>query len=223
MNKSILVVAAHPDDETLGCGGTLLKHRQSMDKISWLIVTAMTRACGYAENKIMCREKEIEAVTRAYGFSDVFQLGFPAAALDTLSLSSIIQKIREAIIKAKAEVIYLPHAGDLHTDHQITHRAVIASTRSFRTPEVKKILVYETISETEFCVPTKKHNFVPNIFVDVSSLIGKKVAIMRLYKSEIKQSPFPRSSKNIKALATFRGAMAGVRYAESFMLIREFI
>lgn len=223
MAENILAIAAHPDDETLGCGATLIKHRQRKDRISWLIVTAMTRAGGYSEEQIRAGKREIEAVARAYGFFQVFELNFPAAALDTIHFNKIIQKIREVIIKSKAEVIYLPHGGDLHTDHQVTNRAVVASTRSFRTPEVKKILAYETISETEFCMPTKKHFFIPNVFIDVSNFMDKKIAIMRLYKDEIKRFPFPRSSKNIKALATFRGAMMGVRYAESFALIREFI
>ena len=221
--KKVLFIAAHPDDETLGCGGSILKHKALGDEIYWLIVTAMFKSDICSNKRRQSREKEINAVARAYNFSDIFKLELPSTRLDRIPITRIIENIANIIKSTKAEIIYLPHLGDLHTDHQITHKAVIASIKSFRAPSVKKALAYETVSETEFSLPDKKNAFVPNIFVDITPFIDKKIKIMKLYKGEIKPFPFPRSEKNLRALATFRGARMGVRYAEAFMGIEEFI
>ncbi len=223
MPDKILVVAAHPDDETLGCGATLLRHKKEQKKIYWLIVTDIYAADGFAQKKIKSRSKEIDMVSRAYDFSGVFKLRFPSTRLDKVPISQIIKRITQVIKTVKPTIIYLPHEGDSHTDHQITHKAVIASTKSFRAPGIKRILAYETVSETEFATANKKNAFLPNVFVDTALFLDKKIEIMKIYKDEIRRFPFPRSTKNLKALATFRGAMMGTRYAEAFMHIREFI
>jgi LmbE family N-acetylglucosaminyl deacetylase len=221
--RKVLFIAAHPDDETLGCGGSILRHKSQGDKIYWLIVTAMSKSDRFGDERIRLREKEIRAVAKAYNFSHIFKLNLPATRLDRIPLTKIIEKIARIIKKIKAEIVYLPHLGDLHTDHQITHKAILASIKSFRAPSVKKVFAYETVSETEFALPDKKNAFVPNVFVDITPFIDKKIKIMKIYKDEIKRFPFPRSEKNLRALATFRGARMGVRYAEAFMVIEELV
>ena len=215
MNK-VLVVAVHPDDETLGCGGTLLKHKFNGDEIHWLIATEMKDSEGVKQ-----RDNEIDKVGIFYDFDSVNRLGLSTTKVDEYSVNDLITKISFVINKVKPNIIYLPFKSDVHSDHKYIFDAAYSSTKSFRYPFIKKIYMMEPWSETEFSVSTKEDSFVPNVFVDVSEHINKKIELMNIYKSEIGKHPFPRSERNIIALATYRGATANCNYAESFMLIKE--
>jgi LmbE family N-acetylglucosaminyl deacetylase len=138
-------------------------------------------------------------------------------------MSELIEKISKVINDVKPNIIYLPFRGDIHSDHRRIFDASYSCTKSFRYPFVKKIYMLETISETEFAPSTKEDSFIPNIFVDISKYMEEKVRIMSIYKNEIGQHPFPRSEKNVRALANFRGATSGCDYAESFVLLKEII
>ncbi len=216
MNK-VLVVAVHPDDETLGCGGTLLKHKSQGDNIHWLICTTMDKDDEYFEK----RENEIDIVSQMYDFDSVHRLHFIAKHLDEYSYSELIQRISDVFFEIRPNIIYLPFKGDIHTDHKKVFDATISCTKSFRAPFVKKLFMMETISETDFSIGLKDSVFSPNAYFDISRYLEKKIEIMRVYQSELSEHPFPRSEKNIRALATFRGAMCGCEYAESFMILRE--
>ena len=136
-------------------------------------------------------------------------------------ISLIIQKISEAVLEIQPEVIYLQNRSDVHTDHQIIFKAVYACTKNFRYPFIKKILMYETLSETEFAPALRENAFIPNFFVDISDYFEEKIDIMKIYKSEVMDDPFPRSLSSIEALARFRGSRIGVKYAEAFQLLLE--
>ncbi|MGB5920476.1 PIG-L deacetylase family protein [Arcobacter sp.] len=217
MKNKILMVAVHPDDETLGCGGTLLKHKKNGDEIHWLICTTIEKSHKYYEK----REKEIEEVTEQYCFDSVHNLRLKTMQLDEYSMSELIGQISKVINEVKPTIIYLPFKGDVHSDHRKIFEASYSCTKSFRYPFVKKIYMIETLSETEFAPSTKEDSFIPNVFVDISEQMDKKLEIMKIFESEIEEHPFPRSIKNIKALATLRGATAGCEYAESFVLLKE--
>lgn len=219
--NNVLIIAVHPDDETLGCGGTILKHKKNGDKVYWLIVTGMKKEDGFSEKEILRREREIEIVAKTYKFDEIFKLELSTTKLDTVPMNVIIESISEVFNKIRPDIIYFPFIGDVHSDHRIIVEAVNSCMKTFRYPFIKKILMMEVLSETEFAPSLKEFAFTPNYFVDISDFIEKKIEIMRFYKSEIKSSPFPRSINNIKALATLRGAMAGCEYAESFILIKE--
>jgi len=219
MKDKILVVAVHPDDETLGCGGTLLKHKADDNKIHWLICTTLNKNDNYYQN----REQEINRVSKLYNFDSVQNLQFETTKMDQYNMNEIIEKISKVINKIKPNIIYLPFKEDVHTDHKKVFEASYSCTKSFRYPFIKKIYMMETLSETEFAPSIQKDSFVPNTFVDIAKHIDKKVKIMNIYKSEINKHPFPRANKNIKALATFRGATCGFKYAESFMLLKEIL
>lgn len=221
--SKVLVVAVHPDDETLGCGGTLLKHKKNGDEINWLIVTEMKVDQGFLQKRIDIREKEIDFVSKKYGFQNTINLKLPTTFLDKISPGTIVNRISKVIREIKPEIIYLPFMGDVHSDHRIIFEAVYSCTKRFRYPYIEKILMMETISETEFSSGIREEAFSPNYFVNITGFIDKKIEIMKLYKGEIKHHPFPRSVKNIKALATFRGATSGCKYAESFMLLKEIV
>jgi LmbE family N-acetylglucosaminyl deacetylase len=217
----VLVLAVHPDDETLGCGGTLLKHKFNKDEIHWLIVTDIKKSEGFSQSAIEKRKIEINKVNQVFNFDSVTNLGLSTAKLDEYSMSSLIEKISSVINKIKPNIIYLPFKSDIHTDHKAVFNAAYSCTKTFRYPFIKKIYMMETLSETEFSLSTKDESFIPNMFVDISDFINKKIEVMKFYEGELGDHPFPRSIKNIKALATFRGATAGCDYAESFVLIKE--
>lgn len=217
MKNKVLIIAVHPDDETLGCGGTLLKHKANGDEVYWLICTTINENHSYYEQ----REKELRRVSDAYGFEGVHNLRLKTMQVDEYSMSELIGAISEVISEVKPNIIYLPFKGDVHSDHRKIFEASYSCTKSFRHPFVKKTYMIETLSETEFAPSTKEDSFIPNVFVDISEHIEKKIEIMKIFESEIAPHPFPRSERNLRALATFRGATAGCDYAESFMLLKE--
>lgn len=219
--KNIVVLAPHPDDETLGCGGTLLKHKSEGDSVSWIITTSMKKELGYTEERMFERDFEIKKVSDFYGFDRVIQLGFATTLLDEVPTGDIVGSVKKALDEIKPEVIYLPFPGDAHSDHKRVFGAGIACAKWFRLKSAKRVLVYETISETEFGIHPEERPFQPNVFVDISPFIEKKIKIMSFYKGEMGVPPFPRSAENIKALATFRGGMSGCLAAEAFMLLKE--
>lgn len=218
MNK-VLVIAVHPDDETLGCGGTLLKYKSNGDEIHWLIATEIKESEGFAKETIEKRKKEIEKVALSYGFNSVYRLGLSTMRVDEYSMSELIGKISEVINKVQPNIIYLPFKSDIHSDHRKIFKAAYSCTKSFRYPFIKKIYMMETLSETEFALSTQEDSFIPNVFVDISQVFEKKLEIIRIFESELGNHPFPRSIRNIKALATYRGAFAGVNYAEAFQIV----
>ena len=220
MNK-VLVVAVHPDDETLGCGGTLLKHKDNGDEIHWLIATDIRESEGYDNQTVKTREDEIIKVERLFDFNSVNRLGLPTTKIDEYSMGELISKISSVFNKVKPNIIYLPFKGDVHSDHKYIFDAAYSCSKSFRYPFIKKIYMMEVLSETEFSVSTKEDSFIPNVFVDISSYMDRKIEAMEIYESEMDIHPFPRSERNIRALATYRGATSNCNYAESFKLLKE--
>ncbi len=221
MNKTVLVVAPHPDDETLGCGATMLKHIAQGDQVHWLIMTQMSESLGYSAEQIETRQNEIELVAKMYGVSGVHQLPFEPAKLDQLSMSDIVSTLYPKVQEIKPEIIYLPYRADVHNDHQITFDAVAACSKSFRAPFVQRILAYETLSETDFNIKPDDSGFKPNVWMDATAYIEKKLSIVSVYQSELAAFPFPRSIEAIEALAKVRGSQSGVLSAEAFMLLKE--
>ena len=218
--KKIVVISAHPDDEILGAGGTLLKHSANGDELYWIIITKISVKIGYSENIVKRRNEEIKLIKKEVGFVDVYNLNFNASELSSSNLNDIISNVSKIFKKINPEVIYCVNRSDAHSDHRITFDAVMACTKSFRYPSIKKVLLYECISETEFAPAIPEKFFQPNYFVDISNFIEKKIELMNIYESEVSDHPFPRSSENIRSLSIFRGASVGVRNAEAFQLIK---
>jgi N-acetylglucosamine malate deacetylase 1 len=219
--KNVLVVAPHPDDETLGCGGTLLKHKEANDRIHWLIVTGMTDQTVFSPDRIKSRQNEIKKVADRYGFSEVISLDLPTTKLDTIPMSDIVSLIGDSFQRIRPEIVYLPYRGDVHTDHKVVFDATVACTKWFRYPYVKKVLVYETLSETDFGLTPYTGSFRPNVFINIEKYLDRKIEIMKIFATEMGQFPFPRSEEAIRALAHVRGAASGCKAAEAFMLLRE--
>ncbi len=217
----VLVIAPHPDDETLGCGGTLLKHIAAGDQVSWLIVTRGHEP-QWSKDILENKETEISAVKAAYKFEKLYRLDYPTTRMDSLANDEVIAGFHSVIDEAKPTCIYLNHSGDVHTDHRIIFDCVISAIKPFNTSRhgVKRLLSYETPSSTD-AAPPNFPNFQPNVFTDITTFIERKLEIMSIYSSEIQSYPLPRSLDSLKALARYRGATIGVEYAESFMLVRE--
>ncbi len=215
-----LVVSPHPDDEVLGVGGKLLRRKAEGVSIAWLIVTGITEAGGWEKKKIESRKNEIIRIKEYFDFDVVCDLQLPSAKLDAVPIGDIIQKLSEFVKSYRPEEIFIPHAGDVHTDHTIVFNASTSATKSFRHPFINKILSYETMSETNFSLDFSK-SFQPNVFVDISGFLDKKIEAMQIYSSEMGRFPFPRSKEAIEALAKVRGAMSGFHAAEAFQLLKS--
>lgn len=217
MKNKVLVIAVHPDDETLGAGGTLLKHKKNGDEIHWLICSTLDENHHYYQK----REEEIQEVLDRYQFDSVHNLRLETTKIDQYTMSELVEKISTIFNKIEPNVVYLPFKSDAHSDHRKIFEASFACIKSFRSPFIKKVYMMETLSETEFSPSTKEDSFIPNVFVDISNEIEKKIEIIKIFESELFEHPFPRSEENIRALACFRGATAGCKAAESFMLLKE--
>ncbi|MCD4731539.1 MAG: N-acetylglucosaminylphosphatidylinositol deacetylase, partial [Bacteroidales bacterium] len=149
------------------------------------------------------------------------QLDFLTTEMDQYSISEIISSISNVIKELKPEILYFHHFADIHSDHKIAFEAIYACTKNFRYPFIKRILLFETLSETEFAPAIRNNAFVPNVFNDITPFMDKKLEIMKLFTTEQMEEPYPRSISSIKALGRYRGSTIGVEYAEAFVLIKE--
>lgn len=154
------------------------------------------------------------------GFGAVFNLRLPPARLDELPMSDLIGHFSTAFKSFQPEEVFVPHRGDVHTDHRLVFDAAAACAKWFRYPSVRRVLAYETLSETEFGLD-QNSGFRPNCFIDISAHVEGKLQVVSLYRSELGPFPFPRSVEAVRALATFRGAMSGFTAAEAFQVLRE--
>jgi LmbE family N-acetylglucosaminyl deacetylase len=219
----ILVVASHPDDEVLGCGGTVAKLSKH-DAVYTLLLGRGIASRDILESEKIKRLKKIKneskRANKILGAKKIFFEDFPDNRFDTVPLLSIIKSIEKVMQETKPDVIFTHHHGDLNIDHQITNKAVLTAARPVGDYSVKKILAFEVLSSTEWHAKNRREIFSPNTYVDISKTIGKKLSAMRCYKSEIRPYPHPRSLEGIKILAKKRGLEVGLRYAEAFYLAR---
>lgn len=220
MITKTLVVAPHPDDEVLGVGGTLLRRKAEGAKVAWLIVTAISVESGWSEEKVKQRADEVKRVTELFGFDEVFTLNLPTTQLDRVPMCDLVAGISNVFRSFEPEEVFVPHPSDVHTDHRMVFDAVASCTKWFRYPFIKRVLAYETLSETDFGLGTVQ-GFRPNVFVDIEPFVEGKLWAMDIYASELGTFPFPRSHEAIRALAALRGAASGFMAAEAFELLRE--
>jgi LmbE family N-acetylglucosaminyl deacetylase len=221
--RKILFVAPHADDETLGCGGTILKYADSGYEVHWLLVTGMSEDTGFSNKQIAIRKEEIDKVKSLYNFNSVHQLGFPPAALETISKGSLIGAISAVVTDIQPDEVFTVYRNDAHSDHEIVYDAVMSATKSFRYPFIKRVLAYETISETDFGMKPEDGGFRPNVFINIEKYLDKKLDILEVFESEVGEFPFPRSRKALESLAYVRGAQSNTKAAEAFVLIKEII
>ena len=140
--SKVIIISAHPDDETLGAGGTILKHKKNCDEVHWLIVTDVLESEGFSNERVLSRKQEIENVTKLYSFNNVYNLGYPTMKLNDTILFELVNKISLIFQELEPETIYVMNRSDAHSDHRIVFDAVMSCTKSFRYPYVKKVLIY---------------------------------------------------------------------------------
>ena len=213
----ILVIAPHPDDEVLGCGGTIAKHSENGDDV-YLIIATKAYTPDWTEEFIKNREREIKESNKILGIKKTYFLNYPTVKLDTIPQKELNESIAKIVNKIKPDIVYIPFKGDLNKDHRLLFEASLVALRPIHH-KVKKILSYEILSETEWGQEIEV--FKPNVYVDITKTFNKKIEAMKAYGSELREFPHPRSLKAIEALAIKRGSEIGVKYAESFYLIRE--
>lgn len=214
----VLVVSPHPDDETLGAGGTILKLIDEGNDVYWLNITAMLNERKFSKESIERRELQLKDIEDFYGFTGSYHLKFPSTELEMIDSSEAIEIIGNIVKEIKPDMMILPDYNDAHSDHAKVFEWCYACTKAFRFPFVKKIITMEIVSETDFGRPNNP--FVPNYYVDITGYVEKKIQAMQIYDTELGEPPFPRSEENIRALAVVRGATAGVRFAEAFRIIK---
>ena len=210
-NKVVCVISVHPDDETLGCGGTILRHITKGDSVYCVFVTGGNSG----------QSKLIDTVSGIYGFTKVFELKFPELELENIPLNDIIPKVSSVFNEICPNILYIPNRSDVHSDHRQAFNAVLACTKTFRYPSVEKVLMMEVISETDFALALPESGFVPNYFVNITNEFEKKLHILGLYGQELLPYPQSRNISAMTALNRYRGSQCGCEYAESFMLIKS--
>lgn len=223
---TILIVAAHPDDEVLGCGGTIARLAQQKNDVHILILgegitsryAAASKTSASETENLHAQSREVAALL---GAKSVTIHGFSDNRFDTVALLEITKVIEAKVEELKPEVIYTQHGGDLNIDHERTFRAVLTATRPMAGSPVRSLLAYEVPSSTEWAFGKFSPAFRPNVFVDISDTLEKKIAACSLYAEEMRAFPHPRSPEAIMAHARYWGSNAGLKAAEAFELIRE--
>jgi LmbE family N-acetylglucosaminyl deacetylase len=219
MSKKVIVIAPHPDDEILGVGGTIARFSDEGVEVYIVIITK-----GYPplfdEESINIGRKEALEAHKFLNVKETFFLSFPAANLDSIPSREINDKLIDIFKDIKPDIIFIPFNGDIHIDHQRIFLSALVAARPNNSEFPSFIYAYETLSETNWNAPYITPNFVPNVFIDISQYLDKKIEAFKKYKSQVKEFPHERSIESLKMLAMLRGSTVGCYAAEAFVLVR---
>ncbi len=224
MPRQVLAIAAHPDDEVFGVGGTMACHVRQGDRVSVLILTdGVTARHDVIEPQKMAARKACSAL----GVQDVRFADLPDQRLDDLPLLDVIKPISELVEELRPHVVYTHHRGDANQDHRVIFAATLVAVRPFDGNPVERVLSYEVASSTEWGPPFTEWAFQPNVYVDISVTLDAKLQAIEAYRetfqSEIKPYPHPRSPEAVGVYAQHRGITVGMQAAEAFVLVRELV
>jgi LmbE family N-acetylglucosaminyl deacetylase len=226
MQHNVLVIAAHPDDEVLGCGGTIARHAAEGDRVAIAIVgegitSRYTQRSSADRTLVEALHARSRQVAGHLGAAEVFLLGLPDNRFDSIPLLDVIKVVEDLIRKLRPNVIYTHHPGDLNIDHVVLHRAVLTATRPTGGCPVKDVYAFEVPSSTEWAFGQTEPVFRPNVFVEIADKLQTKIDAMQLYESEARLFPHPRSPEALQAIARRWGSVAGLQAAEAFALVRS--
>lgn len=226
---NVLVFAPHPDDEVLGCGGTIARNIAEGHDIYVCVVTSGHPPIYERDYKIAqengwphIQYPDIMKAHKLLGIKDTFFLQYPTVMLETVPRYELNGKINELIQKIKPEVVFIPHFGDMQRDHTLVSESVMVAVRPKYEGTVRYVYSYETLSETEWNIPHATNAFIPNTYVNIEPYLEKKKEAMRCFTTQLCDFPNPRSIEAVEALAKLRGSTMGVKAAEAFSLIREY-
>lgn len=223
---NILVVAAHPDDEVLGCGGTIARLAKKGNDVYVAIlgegITSRYEQREQADQSLVAtlREKS-KHVAECLGAKQLFTFNLPDNRFDTVPLLDIIKLIEDLITRTQPRIIYTQHGGDLNIDHSIVFRATLTAARPVSGCSVKTIYAYEVPSSTEWAFGKVNPSFQPNVFMDIQETLELKLKAMSLYEGELREFPHPRSPEALRAIACCWGSVSGCQAAEAFEMIRD--
>ena len=224
--KNILIVAAHPDDEVLGCGGTMARLANEGNNVYSLMlgegVTSrdQKRDPGKRNRELEELKKQLKKANKLLGVKKCFVFDFPDNRFDTVALLDIIKTVEKVKKEVKPDKVFTHHHGDLNIDHRITLEAVMTAFRSVKGEKARELYSFEIPSSTEWNTPSPATYFMPNYFVDISGQLQQKKEAMKQYRTELKKYPHPRSLKAIEISARNRGIQTGLEAAEAFEVIR---
>jgi LmbE family N-acetylglucosaminyl deacetylase len=222
MSQKILIIAAHPDDEVLGCGGTIAAQTSQGNSVQVMFLAdGVSSRGGKASTELQRRHHAAHTAAELLGIESVSFADFPDNQLDTVPLLRVVQRIEDRITQYQPDTILTHHAGDVNIDHQRVHQAVITACRPQPGYPVKTLLFFEVPSSTEWQPPGSAAAFLPNWFIDISDTLERKLEALAAYGEELRDFPHPRSVEAVEALARWRGATVGVRAAEAFVLGRR--
>lgn len=227
MTESVVVVVAHPDDEVLGCGGTIARHAEMGDNVNVIIAAegAMARyestVSKDAIHKVEALKRSAQMAAEILGARDVRFFGFPDNQMDTLSELTIVRMVEKEINDCGASIVYCHHSDDVNVDHRMLHRAVVTACRPFPGQTVRRLLSCEVMSSTEWQPGSAGRLFVPSWYVDITRQLGKKLKALEAYSQEMRGWPHARSVKAVEHLARVRGSQVGIDAAEAFCLLRQ--
>jgi LmbE family N-acetylglucosaminyl deacetylase len=219
----VAVIVAHPDDEVLGCGGTIRRHILAGDEV-WVVILAdgeTSREGASGDKAVVERETAAQAAANILGVQHLAVHRFADNRLDAGPLLDVIKVVEQHIREISPDTVYTHHAGDLNIDHRRTHEATLTACRPQLNHPVARLLAFETPSSTEWQQPSGALSFSPNWFVDISSTLESKMLALKAYSQEMRPWPHPRSYQGVEHLAGWRGATVGCDAAEAFMLVRE--
>lgn len=219
---NILVIVAHPDDEVLGCGGTIARHSNNGDKVHVIYMTNGVSSRNSSTKEIQNRQNAAQNAANILGVLSIKFLDFPDNKMDSVPLLDIVQSIEVVTRDLDPKVIYTHHYGDLNIDHQITNRAVMTAFRPIPGASTHSIYTFEVVSSTDW-VFIERDSFNPNYFVEITNYMDVKVSALNSYDMELRQIPHTRSHSHIDALAKFRGNTVGVEMAEAFTISRKIL
>jgi len=223
---NILIIAAHPDDEVLGCGGTIARYTAEGASLSILILAnGLTSRAGFDSSQeaelVRVHHDRARCAGKILGAKEVNFAGFPDQKLDTLPLLEITQNIEREIERVRPEFVFTHHGGDLNMDHVITFRATMTAVRPTAGKSIKALYAYEVPSSTEWAFKQFSPVFEPNVFMDIEESLGKKIQAMQIYESETREFPHPRSPEILRSAARRWGSHVGMAAAEAFVCVWE--
>ncbi|MFL6353873.1 MAG: PIG-L deacetylase family protein [Bryobacteraceae bacterium] len=219
---NVTVIAPHPDDEILGCGGTIAAHCAAGDQVTVVLLTRGNPAI-FPPDLIARTRQEFEQVHRMLGVREQILLDFLAPGLEEVPTYEVADQLRQIFQKTRPQIVYTPFGGDLHSDHKVAYMATLVATRPIGGFPVARVLCYETLSETEWGDVLTQNPFIPNVFHDIQGHLEKKLEAMACYKSQLRDAPHPRNLEVVRMLAGVRGAVCGLHAAEAFCLVREIV
>lgn len=227
MGHKILVVAAHPDDEILGVGGTIMRHVAEGDCVHVMILAEGITSRGTKRDIVQDKmelsrlHESSRKVAEYMGVGKLTLCGFPDNRMDGVELLDVVKSIEKEMNEFRPDTVYTHHSGDVNVDHQTVHRAVITACRPLPGATVRQILFFETLSSTEWQMPMQGNSFLPNWYIDIHEYLEKKLATLRFYDTEMRDYPHSRSYEGVTLLAKVRGLVVGTEAAEAFMLGRK--